>query len=77
MNGTSMSPIGKLPLFLSLGDSEDNDVFHIYPQVKGTLLSWKAAKGLKIIIAGVLLSTPSCQWSTVHSSGRAHFPFPV
>ena len=49
VNGSTMSPIGKLPLSLTLGPTEYTDEFHIYPQVKGALLSWKAAKGLKIL----------------------------
>ena len=47
VNGSTMSPIGKLPLSLTLGPTEYTDEFHIFPQVKGALLSWKAAKGLK------------------------------
>ena len=44
-----MSPIGKLPVTLSLGALAYTDDFHIYPNVTGTLLSWKAAKGLTIL----------------------------
>ena len=46
VNGTTMSPIGKLQVCLSLGPTEYTD---IYPQVKGALLSWKAAKSLRIL----------------------------
>ena len=49
VNGTTMSPIGKLPITLSLGTRVYTDEFHIYPNVAGTLLSWKAAKGLTIL----------------------------
>ena len=44
VNGTTLNPIGKLPVALSYTDD-----FHIYPNVTGTLLSWKAAKGLTIL----------------------------
>ena len=49
VNGTTMRPIGKLPVTLSLGTWEYTDDFHIYPEVTATLLSWKAAKGLQIL----------------------------
>ena len=49
VNGSTMSPIGKLPLSLTLSPTEYTDEFHIYPQVKGAFLSWKAARGLKIL----------------------------
>ncbi len=49
INGTTMIPIGKLPITLSLGTHAYTDDFHIYPKVTGTLLSWKAAKGLTIL----------------------------
>ena len=49
INGTTMSPIGKLPITLSIGERAYTDDFHIYPSVTGTLLSWKAAKGLTIL----------------------------
>lgn len=51
VNGTTMNPIGKLPVTLGLGSKEYPDEFHIYPEVKGTLLSWRAAKGLGILPA--------------------------
>ena len=49
VNGTIMNPIVKLPITLSLGTQAYTDDFHIYPNVTGTLLSWKAAKGLTIL----------------------------
>ena len=49
VNGSRMSPVGKLPVTFSLGATEYRDVFHIYPQVRGALLSWKAARGLRIL----------------------------
>ena len=49
VNGTTMNPIGKLPVTLSLGTQAYTDDIHIYPNVTGTLLSWKAAKRLFIL----------------------------
>ena len=49
VNGTSMQPIGKLPVTLSLEGVSHKEEFHIYPQVAGTILSWKASKGLHIL----------------------------
>ena len=39
VNRTTMSPIGKLPLTVSLGARACTDDFYIYPNVTGTLLS--------------------------------------
>ena len=49
VNGTKMRPIGKLPVTFVLGNSTYTDDLHIYSEVNGVLLSWKAAKGLKIL----------------------------
>ena len=49
VNGTKMHPMGKMPVTLSLGALQYTDDFYIYPEVTGTLLSWKAAKGLNIL----------------------------
>ena len=46
-----MTPLGKLPVTISLGTAVYTDELHIYPQVCGALLSWKAAKGLNILPA--------------------------
>ena len=51
VNGTTMTPLGKLPVTISLGTAVYTDELHIYPQVSGALLSWKAAKGLNILPA--------------------------
>ena len=51
VNGTKMQPIGKLPVTLMLGTKTYTDELHIYPEVTGILLSWKAAKGLNILPA--------------------------
>ena len=44
-----MHPIGKLPVKLELGGKEYSDDFHIYPNIQGTLISWKACKQLSIL----------------------------
>ena len=49
VNGTRMHPIGKLPVTLTLGQRKFVDDLHIYTDVEGILLSWKAAKGLSIL----------------------------
>ena len=49
VNGTKMHPLGKIPVTLSLGAHQYTDDVYIYPEVAGTLISWKAAKGLKIL----------------------------
>lgn len=41
-----MTPVGSLPVTFSLGAMVYSNVFHVYPQA---LLSWKAAKRLKIL----------------------------
>jgi len=48
-NGTEMHPVGKLPIRLKLGDREFSDELHIYPNVCGILISWKACKNLGIL----------------------------
>ena len=52
VNGTKMHPLGKIPVTLSLGAHQYTDDVYIYPEVAGTLISWKAAKGLKILPDG-------------------------
>ncbi|XP_065896213.1 uncharacterized protein [Dysidea avara] len=48
-NGTEMHPVGKLPICLKLGNTEFSDDLHIYPDVCGILISWKACKNLGIL----------------------------
>ena len=60
VNGLSMTPLGRLPVTITLGTKTYQDDLHIYPGVSGALISWKAAKGLGIIIASKLpISTQS------------------
>ena len=49
VNGTIMRLVGKLQVNMSLGEAEFTDEIHIYPEVRGTLISWKAARGLGIL----------------------------
>ena len=49
VNGAKMHPIGKLPVKLKLGDKEYSDDFHVYPNIQGALISWKACKQLSIL----------------------------
>ena len=49
VNNTTMKPLGKLPITLKAGLHRYTDIFHIYPNVTTTLLSWKAARGLTIL----------------------------
>jgi hypothetical protein len=49
VNGTRMHPVGELPVTLALGSHTYQEKVYIYPEVKGLLLSWKAAKGLHIL----------------------------
>ena len=49
VNGSTMQPLGKLPVTLRLGDKQYQDDIHIYPGVSGALISWRASKGLGIL----------------------------
>ena len=49
VNGTRMRPIGRFPVTLSLNGQEVVENFHIYREVSGVLLSWKASRGLGIL----------------------------
>ena len=49
VNGTTMHPLGKLSVTFKLKNREYTDDLHIYPSVLGTLMSWKACKGIGIL----------------------------
>lgn len=49
VNGAQMFPLGKLPVALHLGNQTHHEDIHIYPNVRGTLISWKACKALHIL----------------------------
>ena len=44
-----MRSIGKIAVTFQLGKKTYDDDLHIYPEVTGVLLSWRAAKGLSIL----------------------------
>ena len=44
-----MFPLGKLPVTLCLGNQEYLENVQIYPNIHGTLISWKACKALQIL----------------------------
>ena len=49
VNGLTMTPLGKVPVTITLGKQMYQDNLHIYPGVSGALISWKAAKSLGIL----------------------------
>jgi len=49
VNGSTMQPLGKLMITVTIGSRQINEEFHIYTEVSGVLLSWKAAKSLHIL----------------------------
>lgn len=49
VNGTKLYPLGKIPVKFHLDNQEYDDELHIYPNISGALLSWKACKGLGIL----------------------------
>ena len=48
-DGHSMEPIGKFPVTFHLQGRLHREDMHIYPQVSGVIMSWKAAKSLCIL----------------------------
>ena len=50
VNGSHMTPIKKLPVRIQLEGRSYSDGLHIYPGVTGTIISWKAAKELGILL---------------------------
>lgn len=49
VNGLTMTPLGKVPVTITLGRQTHQDNLHIYPGVSGALISWKTAKNLRIL----------------------------
>ena len=49
VTGHWMTPIGQLPVTITLGTVTYRDTLHIYPAVKGVLLSWKTSKALRVL----------------------------
>ena len=48
-NRMKMYPLGKTPVKIQLGCYEHSEELNIYPNISGTLLSWKACKNLGIL----------------------------
>ena len=48
-NGSKMYALGKLMVTLSLKGKQHTEEMHIYPDVSGTIISWKAARALGIL----------------------------
>ena len=44
-----MQPLGKLPVTFQLQGRNYSEDMHIYPDIPGVIMSWKAAKGLRIL----------------------------
>ena len=51
VNGSCMTPMGKIPVTIQLEGRSYRDDLHIYPGVTGALISWRAAKELGILPA--------------------------
>ena len=49
VNGSRMTPVGKIPVIIQLKDRQYKDDIHICPGVSGPLISWKATKELRIL----------------------------
>ena len=49
VSGHKMTPIGQLPVQITLGQTTHTDTLHIYPNIKGILLSWKTSRALKVL----------------------------
>ena len=49
VSGRKLTPLGQLPVQITLGRTTHTDNLHIYPNVKGILLSWKAAQALNVL----------------------------
>ena len=49
VNGQMMTPIGKLPVQIKIDNHIHKDELHIYPNIKGILISWKSCMALSIL----------------------------
>ena len=48
-DGHSMQPMGKIPITFHLQGRQHKEDMHIYSQVSGVIMSWKAARSLSIL----------------------------
>ena len=60
-----MHPVGRLPVCFKIGDKQHFDDLYIYPNVTGTLMSWKTCKELRIL--SDCYSNPTVASTTVNS----------
>ena len=81
VNGSHMTPIGKLLVRIQLEGRSYNDDLHIYPGVTGALISWKAAKELGILPTyypqpeqrqGTSTSQPRLQTTSSQTTTHSH-----
>ena len=49
VNGQKLTPIGKLPVQIKIANHMYKDELHVYPNIEGVLVSWKACKALNIL----------------------------
>ena len=86
-NGTEMHPVGRLPVCFKIGNKEHLDDLHIYPNVTGTLMSWKTCTELGILpncypnltissntVNSVAATTPAANLSLDKHSAVQEFP---
>ena len=48
-NGQKMKPLGNLPITFQLQGQTHREDMHIYPEISGVIMSWKATEGLNIL----------------------------
>ena len=53
-----MYSVGKMLVKFQLGEKEYSDEIHIYPNVSGVIISWKATKALGILPEHYLVPLP-------------------
>ena len=71
VNGSTMKPIGKLPVKLVLGSRQITEEFHIYAEVSATIISWKIAKYLRILPSHYPIPAPLDKPSVAHTKVTA------
>ena len=69
VNGTSMRPMGRIPVTLQLKGISYEENLHIYPEVSGTILSWRAARGLNILPSSYPQPSPQVALISTDESG--------
>ena len=64
VNGMTMAPWGKIPVTIQLLDQHNEDDIHIYSGISEAPISWKAAKGLGILLLYYPYPQPSSTSTT-------------